>query len=185
MLNVTFVLWYFLPFSFIVQLTDSLGKQNMDEIQPQTDSPSPAKKSPSKPKRLTLKQKLWVKHYLETKNGRKAAILAGYKAHPGVVGSQNIAKFNKRDDFLAILDSVGLTDKRLFEPIIGALDATLTAISFGEVKKSDSPDHNIRLKASEMGLKLRGLLSKNEEDEASQKNQLIIVIGDKGLDEII
>ena len=143
----------------------------MDEIQPQSDLPSPTKKRPSKKKerrqkQLTIKQKLWIKHYFKKKNASEAARLAGYKANPAAIGCENKIKLNKNELFLAELAKAGLTDESLLAPVHGALSATVYATSFGEVKPSNEPDHHTRLKAAEMGLKLLGRLGKDDEEKA-------------------
>lgn len=65
-------------------------------------------------------------------------------------GLRLLNKENVRDSFLTLCDRAGLTDQRLIQVMVDAL----TAERGGE--ENPRPDHAIRLKAAELGAKLKG-----------------------------
>lgn len=126
-------------------------------------------------KKLTLKQKKFAKAYIQTNgNGTKAAEIAGYK-HPMQQGSETLRKLDNNSYFLAMMDKAGLSERKLFKPIKDGLEANHVAKYEGEVLPSDEPDHEVRMKASELAFKLRGKLNKKEEETQDKPMQVLII----------
>lgn len=141
-------------------------------------------------RRLTEKQAIFVE---EIKKNPKiplqtAARNAGY-AIPRVSATNNMKKRAVIDALSAYLLSLkreGATDARSARVISEAMSAEKEIVSDEGEIVATRPDHVTRLKANDQYLRIKKLIGSNEEDQnIGQKNQLIIVIGDKGLDEII
>ncbi len=112
-------------------------------------------------KPLTIKQKKFVKAYVETGNGTKAALKTYDTTDPDTaraISSENLAKPSVRFAVEQALEKHGITMDAAIKPIKDGLEAEKVSITgqgdqaFAEV----TPDHSIRLKASGMALKLMG-----------------------------
>jgi len=109
---------------------------------------------PAKSKKLTLKQRKWIKVYIETRNATEAAMQVYDCKSRSVaekVGSENLGKLGFGD----LMEKMGLTDVALLN--IGAEGMTKankihgTGDSFVEV-----PDYGVRHRYWETILKLNG-----------------------------
>ena len=113
-------------------------------------------------KRLSVKQLMFAKGKAAGLDNTAAAKKAGY-ACPMQAGHEALRKIEKHPDFLAMMDRAGLSERKLFKPIKDALGATKTGIYEGDVCASEEPDHDVRLKAVEIGFRLNGRLRKTDE----------------------
>ena len=122
----------------------------------------------------TLKQRKWVRIYIDTGNATEAAMqVYDCKSRDSarVIGSENLAKLN----YSVFLEEAGVTDKLLQEKIMEGLNATRTvsAVKTSRNATADStdfvdvPDFLTRHKYLETALKLKKrLLDKmNNEDD--------------------
>lgn len=112
------------------------------------------KKRPPK----TFKEKKFVKAFLKSGNGTKAALAAYDTKDPkiaGVIAAQNLAKLSIGD----IMDKNGLTDDKLVGVIMDGLEATKPVIKLkgkkSKAKEVQIPDHAVRHKYLETSLKLK------------------------------
>jgi len=84
--------------------------------------------TPTKKRKLTLKQRRWLRYYFETFDATKAARLAGYQCssddHFRAIGSQNYAKLS--DIIEQWIDEHGLSDAQLKMKLVEGLDAIET-----------------------------------------------------------
>lgn len=121
-------------------------------------------------KKLTVKQKKFVKAYVEKDgNGQEAAKVAYNVANDNVarnIASENLTKPNVKDAIEQALVKHDITIDAAIKPIADGLHATRT-IGYGD-DALETIDHTTRLKASGMALKLMGA----EQGEA--KNTTII-----------
>lgn len=119
----------------------------------------------------TLKQKLWAKIYVKTKNATEAAMQAydcKDRKAAATIGFENLRKL----DFEDILEAIGLDDIAITKPIVEGLEANRTISATVIIKTDDPkvktkqatardvdfidvPDHIVRLKASQMALELK------------------------------
>lgn len=131
--------------------------------------------SNSKPKKLTIKQKKFVKAYVANDgNGTKAA-LETYDTvddkTAGVIAVENLGKPSIRQAIDMALEKAEITMDKVIQPIADGLVAT-KSIPVGE-DVVEITDHGIRLKASAMAQKLMGM-----EDKESGGNTYIFSKGD-------
>lgn len=105
------------------------------------------------------------------------------------------------DEYLKALEKAGATDKKSARVVSEAMDAekTVSVEDFTDDEEADEqfkkkgrtfrevtePDHPTRLKANEQYLKIKRLIGQTEGEDPGAKQQLIIIIGEKGLGEII
>lgn len=112
-----------------------------------------------KPKKLTIKQKKFVKAYVANDgNGVRAAQDAynvkSYSAANSISG-ENLQKPAVREAIEASLEKHGITMDAAIKPIADGLQASKELEVNGKVVATQV-DHSIRLKASSMALKLMG-----------------------------
>jgi hypothetical protein len=106
-------------------------------------------------KDLTIKQKKFVKGYLEGRPITKAAVEAGYSPATAARGATELLSSPKvQATIKEAMDASGITREKLAATIAGALDAERPIVVAGEIRSW--PDHNIRLKATELCLSLSG-----------------------------
>lgn len=118
---------------------------------------------------LTLKQRKWIKLYLECGNATEAAMQSydcnGNRETAAQIGWENLRKL----DYSDFLEEAGITDKLLQEKIMEGLSATKTVSAVNTSKDAkandvnfvDVPDFLARHKYLETTLKLKQrLLSK-------------------------
>lgn len=121
-------------------------------------------------KDLTQKQAKFVKNIAEGKTGVEAALDAYDTDDYNTAGSiavENLQKPAIRDAVNDAMVATGLDAGSLLKPIKDALEAEHRNYEYDpETKKRTlvkRTDHNTRLKASELGLKLAGVLGNNSE----------------------
>jgi hypothetical protein len=113
-------------------------------------------------KDLTIKQRKWIRLYIDTGNATEAAMQVYDCKDRDVarsIGSENLAKL----DYSAFLEEAGITDKLLQQKIMEGLDATRTVSAIKTSKNAtadstdfvDVPDFLTRHKYLETALKLK------------------------------
>lgn len=111
-------------------------------------------------KKLTIKQKKFVKAYIANDgNGRDAAKAAYDVKTDGVaasIASENLNKPNIREAIEQALAKHEITIDAAVKPIADGLHATRTIVAGDHEQGLEVADHSIRLKASGMALKLMG-----------------------------
>lgn len=102
---------------------------------------------------LTLKQRNWLKVYLETGNATEAA-MQSYdckdRETAATVGWENLRKL----DFAMLMEEGGITDKKLKEKLVDGLESTKIKTSLTEPDR-EVPDYATRHKYLETALKLK------------------------------
>lgn len=111
-------------------------------------------------KKLTVKQKKFVKAYVENDgNGTKAA-LETYdttdEKTASVIAAENLAKPSIRDEVDKAMVKHNITIDAAVKPIADGLHATREFYDKEGNYIESTPDHSTRLKASGMALKLLG-----------------------------
>ena len=113
-------------------------------------------------KKLTIKQSKFVNEYVKNDgNGKKAAQIAydvANDATAAVIASENLTKPNIKAAIEASLVKHGITLDAAVKPIAEALNAErVVIVGNGDQAMAELvPDHNVRLKASGMAIKLMG-----------------------------
>ena len=107
------------------------------------------------PKKLTFKQRKFFDIYYETGNASEAAMRA-YDCKDRFVAKSIGNKLLTKVDFNDILEGVGLTDVALSKKIQEKLQAKDPKFINNKWVMADN--HQVQLKATELGLKLRGRL---------------------------
>jgi len=79
-----------------------------------------------RPRKLTLKQKLFIKHYSKTGNITEAAKAVGLKC-PSSQGSRLLNIVKGHDEFQKLMNKSGLSDNQLLKKMKEATEATKTA----------------------------------------------------------
>lgn len=150
-----------------------------DQTQPQEpieqpSDPDPYRKRPGL-QRLNKRQKSFIRQFI--KNGGHvvdAARVAGYP-FPSAQGTRVFRDIMKRPEIAEKMESLGLTDEALLKPIQDALLANKSASFEGQVIESTVPDHDIRLKASEVGFKLNGVIQQKVENNTFNNGKVMVV----------
>ncbi len=121
-------------------------------------------------KKLTVKQRKWMKEYIETGNATEAAIRVYSCKNRNVanaIGSQNLAKLSIHE----LMEESGLTDVALLRLLTMGLTKPSTKIlkkqltykegqkEVQEIEYEDVPDYNTRVKYLDIAMRLKGLLS--------------------------
>jgi len=111
--------------------------------------------------KTTLKQRLWLKHYMATKNATEAAMQV-YECKDRnsarVIGAENLAKLN----FDELMDAIGLTDEYLLKHGQEGIEKPVkTVIVNGQTKLL--PDYGTRHKYYDTALRLKKKLSNSLE----------------------
>lgn len=145
---------------------------------------------------MTIKQRKLAKGLAKGLTGKDAAIQAGYREKSAKCIASDYLNDPKHFEFQGylwkLLDRQGLTDRKLLSPVREALKAN-RVISARVIIKSDDPsvkleeatsrtddfievpDHPTRLKAAELGLKLRGYL-KDTAPSGGPVQQLVVIV---------
>lgn len=112
---------------------------------------------------LTLKQRKWIKHYIELGNATEAAMIAynlteDQRESAAQIGWENIRKL----DFSELMEENGITDARLSKKLDEGLEATRTisavkgtSANGGTTDFIDVPDFDVRHKYVQTSLKLK------------------------------
>ena len=142
---------------------------------------------------LTLKQRKWLKRYLECGNASQAArevYDCGNDESAGQIGFENLKKL----DYTEFLEAAGITDELLQKKIYEGLDATKTVSAINTTKNAtasstdfiDVPDFMARHKYLETALKLKKRLTdKTGIDITSNGEKIEIKIIEDKQEEII
>lgn len=120
-------------------------------------------------KKLTVKQAKWLDLYIELGNATEAA-MQSYDCEDRVtaasIGYENLRKLQTNE----IMESMGLTDKRLYSKLDELIEAkrTVSAISgrkanAGTVDFVDVPDYQTQVKAIDIALKLKAKYPKDNQ----------------------
>ena len=137
---------------------------------------------------MNRKQKALLQYMLDPdiKSTAEASRLAGYKTPPYVQIKQPDFQ-DALQTFLKILEQTGVTDDFLAQTLRNGLDSTeMKYFSKDGIVEDERevPDHSTRHKFAETVVKIRKLI--NTDNTSLQDNRkLIIVMGDKGLGEIL
>lgn len=123
----------------------------------------------------TVKEKRWVKKYIEIGSGSEAAkqvydVTSDDSAR--AIASQNFQKI----DMSSIMDAKGLTDERLVDVLDDGLQAEKVIMSPTEPDRVVK-DYAIRHKYLETALKLKGKLQPASNQTNVQINTVIPIIG--------
>ena len=129
--------------------------------------------------KLTLKQRKFIKYYIETGNASEASRRAGY-ALGKEQGYENLTKPHIRHAFMVFLDKKGLTDEKIVDKLIELIEAkrqTSATITYGEADEKtmdfiEVPDNPTRIKALELLIKLKSLIG-NEGNTLIDQSQHI------------
>lgn len=113
-----------------------------------------------KPKKLTIKQKKFVKAYVANDGNGQEAVKAVYDvANDNVarnIASENLTKPNVKEAIELALIKHEITMDAAVKPIADGLKATKYFEANEDGTATGQPDHSVRLKASSMALKLMG-----------------------------
>lgn len=129
---------------------------------------------------LTIKQRTWLKLYLELGNATEAAMQVydcKDRDSAGVIGYENLRKLNYED----FLEEAGITDALLQKKIIEGLEATRVKTSLTEPDKVVE-DFPTRHKYLETALKLKKRLIDRQEVTGADGEPItinVIAYGDK------
>jgi len=129
---------------------------------------------------LTLKQRKWIKRYLECGNASKAArevYDCKNDESAGQIGWENLKKL----DYSDFLEEAGITDDLLQKKILEGLDATRTVSAVNTKKNAtaestdfiDVPDFMARHKYLEMTLKLKKRLVERTQTDITSNGEKI------------
>jgi len=114
-------------------------------------------------KKLTMKQRKWIKEYLDCGNASEAAMRVydcnGNRETAAQIGFENLRKL----DYTEFMEEAGITDKLIQDKMIEGIDATRTISAVNTNKQAngattdfiDVPDFAIRHKYLETILKLK------------------------------
>ena len=137
--------------------------------------------------KLTIKQRKWMKYYIETGNSTLAAKKAGYAF--GTSGPENLSKPIIRQAFMTLLDKKGLTDEKIVDKLIELIEAKkqISAnITYGDAdgKTTDFievPDNQTQIKATELLLKVKSLINNDGGNTVIDQSQHLtqVVLADK------
>lgn len=135
----------------------------------------------TKKKDMTIKQRRWLKEYLDCGNATQAAMKV-YDCKDiesaGSVGWENLQKL----DFKEFLERGGVTDHKLLNKILDGLEATRTVSAIKTSKQAtadstdfiDVPDFSVRHKYLETSLKLKNRL--NDQSSGGNTNVTFNII---------
>lgn len=128
-------------------------------------SPSSEKKPVKHRKKLSVKQKTFVKEYVTNGgNGTKAALVAydvTDENTANVMAVENLQKPTIKEQLEKAFKKHGIDIESATQPIRDGLKAEREIFADGEAQGS-KPDHMVRLRASQMALKFMGAEDKPE-----------------------
>lgn len=116
-------------------------------------------------KQLTVKEAKLVKGVVQGKPKYKAAVEAGYSEKSArSIATETLKKPNIQEALQAELAKQGITLEKIIKPIKDGLEAEKVSIvgNGDEAMAEITPDHSIRLKASDMAQKLMGVKANQE-----------------------
>ena len=139
---------------------------------------------------MTKKQKALLQYMLdpEIKSTAEASRLAGYASPQSAYACTKSPDFQDAlKKFLSILEQKGVTDEKLATVLAQGLEAEETKFFSKDGIVEDErvvPDHSTRHKFAETVVKIRKLIN-TDNTQLQDNRKLIIVMGDKGLGEIL
>ena len=127
--------------------------------------------------KLTLKQRKFIKYYLETGNQSEAARRAGYAL--AVSGRENMLKPTIKAAFMALLDKKGLTDEKIVDKLMELIEAKKPiSVTYGDAdeKTADVPDNQTQIKAVELLMKVKSLIGGDKTiiDRSSHQTNVLL-----------
>lgn len=147
--------------------------------------PIPKKQIPkeeSQETKLTLRQRKFLKYYIQSGNVSQSALKAGYAYRDS--GFRLLSNAIIQEAYQILLEEVGLTDKRDLEDLEKLRKAKITKFFQHEGKVTDSEDvedNATRLKALELTARLKGRLINKIDHSGEIKgeaNRIIIIRAD-------
>lgn len=140
---------------------------------------------------LTLKQRRWLKIYLECGNATEAA-MQSYdckdRESAAQIGYENLRKLDYRE----FLEEAGITDNILLKKVAEGLDAirTISAVNAGKNATASStdfidvPDYGVRLRYLEIAYKLKHRLIERKDITTDNKPLPAPIYGGLSVDSI-
>jgi len=137
-----------------------------------------------KERKLTLKQRKFIKYYLESGNASDAARKAGY-ALDKQQGYENLTKPYLKQAFVALMDKKGLTDDKIATKLMELMEAKkqISAnITYGDADEKTTdfievPDNQTQFKATELSMKVKSLIGgENTIIDRSSHNQTNVLL---------
>lgn len=130
-------------------------------------------------KKLTVKETKLVKGVAQGKTRRQAAKDAGYSGTDetvSVVASQTLNKPNVKEQLHKELEKQGITVEAIVKPIADGLKAEkVSVVGNGDQAMAEiTPDHNIRIKSSQIASKWMGIDQVNEGTTIQNFGQMIV-----------
>jgi len=130
-------------------------------------------------KKLSVKEKKFLKHYIECGNLAQSARFAGMKGKDNHSLSQQGYRLPKRIElqFDELMEMKGLTDSRILAGIEALTEATIVKAKTkdGETIIKEYADSATRLRAWELLARLKGKLKEKVEMKVDQPQQLVII----------
>lgn len=126
-------------------------------------------------KRLTIKERDWIKEYIKTGDATKAALKVyrcGSMSSASSIGSQNLKRLNYQD----IMEQFGLSDRLLLTKLQEGLYADKVVGITKKNKKIVHPDFHSQHRYLETALKLKKRLTNNNEQQDSVLMGLSIIV---------
>lgn len=136
--------------------------------------------------KLTLKQRRWLKLYLELGNATEAA-MQSYdckdRESAAQIGYENLRKL----DYTDFLEEAGITDNLLLKKTVEGLDAnrTVSAVNTGKNSTASStdfidvPDYMVRFKYLEIAYKLKHRLIERKDITTDGRSLPVPIYGGK------
>lgn len=145
-----------------------------------------------KEKKLTLKQRNFLKYYLQTGNISQSALKAGYAFRES--GFELLSNPIIQNAYQRLLDEQGITDKKLNQVLLDGLEANKVVGYLHQYKKTkdgkieriqpdeiisnefvDVPDMPTRHKYLETGLKLKDKLNKGKVELTGSEGESLVL----------
>ncbi len=126
-------------------------------------------------KKMTPKQKAFIKEYITTLNATEAAMRvydAKDRKSARNIGSENLAKLG--EPIARVLEQQGLTNDYIAKKIKEKMEAKKPVIANGKMWQTE--DHQIQLKATELAAKLKGLLKDSVEISGKGGGEIVIKV---------
>lgn len=141
--------------------------------------------------KLTTKQRLFIKYKAQGMSGAEAARKAGYSPKAASVqASENLAKPNVREAFLAAMEKAGITDDRLTKVMEEGLQASARlSLQVGSDSRgrkvfeiASVPDHHARHKFLKTAVDIKGLEAAKQVNLRDQTLEDLLTLDDGGTD---
>lgn len=109
-------------------------------------------------KKLTLKQKKFAEEVIKTRNATEAAFRSYNVSKRGsaeVIGSNNMKKPRILNEIDRLMEEQKITDEFMMKQLKEGMKADVVSSYKGEAEQTEIPDHNVRFKYLEAGMKLK------------------------------